>query len=99
MATLALSSNDLADLMGVPRQTVDDWLDFGPPVERMEKIRTIVVIADILRHRLRYSRLAAVARRPAKAYGGRTMLEVIADDDHDWLLRSIRESFDYTRVA
>ena len=99
MATLALSSNDMAALMGITRQAVDKWLAAGPPAERLGKIGTIAAIADILRHRLRDGMPAAVARRPAEAYGGRTMLEVIADDDHDWLHRAVRESFDYAHVA
>ncbi len=40
-----------------------------------------------------------MVRRPAEAYGGRSMLEVIADDEHDWLADSVRASFDYAAVA
>ena len=40
-----------------------------------------------------------VVRRSADAYSGRTMLEVIAQGDHEWLLRSVKDSFDYARVA
>ena len=41
---------------------------------------------------------AVVVRRSADAYDGRSMLEVIADD-HEWLLSSVKDSFDYARVA
>ena len=42
---------------------------------------------------------AVVARREADAYGGRSMLDLIAGDEHEWLLQSVNESFDFARVA
>ena len=99
MAILGLSSGDVAGLMGVTRQAVDKWLIAGPPVERMDKIAAIAGISSILRHRLREGMPPAVVRRPAEAYGGRCMLEVIADDEHEWLHRSVAESFDFARTA
>ena len=99
MRTLELSSTEMAGLMGVTRQAVDKWLQSTPPIERMPKIGAIAEISDILRHRLREGMPPVVARRPADAYGGRSMLEVIVDDDHEWLRRSVKDSFDYARVA
>ncbi len=99
MTTLELTSSDVAEFMGVKRQAVDKWLFAGPPVDRSGKIGAISEISDILRHRLRAGMPAVVARRRADAYGGRTMLELIAADEHEWLLQSVRESFDYGRVA
>ncbi|MGH1506248.1 MAG: hypothetical protein ACRBI6_22045 [Acidimicrobiales bacterium] len=99
MTTLDLASGEVAELMGVKRQAVDKWLFAGPPIDRSEKIAAVSEIAEILRHRLREGMPAVVARRPADAYGGRTMLELIAADEHEWLLQSVRESFDYARVA
>jgi len=99
MTTLGLSSGDVAELMGVKRQAVDKWLLAGPPLDRVAKLGTISEIADILRHRLREGMPAVVVRRQATAYGGRAMLDLIASDEHDWLLQSVRESFDYARSA
>ncbi len=99
MRTLELSSTEMAGLMGVTRQAVDKWLLSTPPIERMPKIGAIAEISDMLRHRLREGMPPVVARRPADAYGGRSMLEVIADDEHEWLRRSVKDSFDYARVA
>ena len=99
MSTLDLSSNDMADLMGVKRQAVEKWLMAGPPIERTGKIGALAEIADILQYRLRDGIPPVVVRRSADAYGGRTMLEVIAHDEHEWLLRSVRDSFDFARVA
>ena len=59
----------------------------------------VAAIADLLAHRLKPARVPGVARRPAPAYGGRSMLEVIAADEHEWLLESVRRSFDYAATA
>ncbi|MCY3849603.1 MAG: hypothetical protein OXF75_02220 [Acidimicrobiaceae bacterium] len=99
MTTLDLSSAEVADLMGVTRQAVDKWLLSGPPSERMGKIGVIAEISDVLRYRLRAGMPAVVARREADAYGGRSMLDLIAGDEHEWLLQSVNESFDFARVA
>lgn len=99
MTTLDLSSNDVAALMGVKRQAVEKWLLAGPPADRAQKIGAIAEIADILRYRLRAGMPAVVARRSAEAYGDRSMLDLIAHDEHEWLRQSVKESFDFTRVA
>ena len=99
MKTLDLRSGDVAALMGVTRQAVDRWLANGPPPERMPKIGAVVKIADILRYRLREGMPPIVARRPAPAYGDRTMIELIAADEHDWLLRDLEGMFDYSTTA
>lgn len=99
MTTLALSSSDVALLMGVKRQAVDRWLLTGPPADRTEKIGAIAEIADILRYRLRDGLPAVVVRRNADAYSGRSMFDLIAQDEHEWLRQSVRESFDFSRVA
>ena len=99
MDTLSLSKSDVAHLMGVSRQAVDKWLLAGPPAERAPKIGAIAEIADILRYRLLPGLPAEVVRRPAEAYGGRTMVNLIASDEHEWLLQSVKDSFDFNRVA
>ncbi len=99
METLNLSKSDVASLMGVTRQAVDKWLLAGPPSERAPKISAIAELGDILRYRLLPGLPGEVVRRPAEAYGGRTMLEVISNDEHEWLLQSTKDIFDFTRVA
>ena len=99
MDTLGLSKSDAAHLMGVSRQAVDKWLVSGPPAERSPKIGAIAELAEILRYRLLPGLPAKVVRRPAEAYGGRTMLDLIANDEHEWLLQTTKDSFDFSRVA
>ena len=60
---------------------------------------TVAAIADVLARRLKPARVPGIARLPAVEYGGKTMLELIAADRHDWLLDSVRRSFDYAATA
>ena len=86
MDAFALSKTDAAKLFGVSRQAVDGWLAGGVPAERQEKVATLLALCDLLQRKLKADRLPGVARRPAEAYGGRTMLELIAADRHGELL-------------
>jgi hypothetical protein len=97
--TFGLSITELGRLFGVSRQAAAQWLDEGPPAARQPKAATVAAIADILDKRLKRSRIPGVVRRPAEAYGGRTMLELIEANGHDALLDSVRESFDYATTA
>jgi transcriptional regulator with XRE-family HTH domain len=99
MDAFELSQTELASLFGVRRQAVDQWLKRGVPSARQEKVQTLVAICDLLERKLKPGRLAGVARRPADAYGGRTMFELIAADRHRELLELVRESFDWASAA
>jgi hypothetical protein len=94
-----LSKTELGSLFGVRRQAVDQWLERGVPPDRQEKVQTLVAICDLLERKLKAGRLAGVARRPADAYGGKTMLEMIAADRHRELLELVRDSFDWSSAA
>ncbi len=94
-----LSKTELGSLFGVRRQAVDQWLERGVPSERQDKVQTLVAICDLLERKLKPGRLAGVARRPADAYGGKTMLELITADRHRELLELVRDSFDWASAA
>jgi len=98
-AVFGLSITELGALFGVTRQAAGLWLTDGPPAARRAKAAAAAAIADLLAHRLKPARVPGVARRPAPAYGGRSMLEVIAADEHEWLLEDVRRSFDYAATA
>ena len=98
-AVFGLSITELGELFGVTRQAAGLWLTDGPPAARRAKAAAVAAIADLLAHRLKPARVPGIARRPAPAYGGRSMLEVIAADEHEWLLESVRRSFDYAATA
>lgn len=99
MDAFDLSKTELGSLFGVRRQAVDQWLERGVPSERQEKVQTLIAIVDLLERKLKPGRLAGVARRPADAYGGKTMLELIAADRHRDLLELVRASFDWASAA
>ena len=98
-AVFGLSVTELAGLFGVTRQAASLWLVDGPPAARLPKVAGVAAVADILAHRLKPARIGGIARKPTAAYGGRSMLELIAADEHEWLLGSVRRSFDYAATA
>ena len=97
--TFGLSKTELAKLFGVSRQAAAGWLDEGPPAGREAKAACLAAIADILARRLKPARIPGIVRTPAPVYEGRSMLELIAVDRHEWLLSSVRDSFDYATTA
>jgi hypothetical protein len=98
-AAFELSKTELAGLFGLRRQAVDQWRVRGVPGDRQEKLQTVLALVDLLDRKLKPGRLPGVARRPADAYGGLTMLEMITADRHDELLDSVRRSFDWSTAA
>ena len=94
-----LSKSELGRLFGVSRQAVDQWRVRGLPSNRQEKAATVAATADLLSHQLKAERLPGIARRPAAAYGGSTMLEMIARDRHRELLEGVRRTFDWSTTA
>jgi hypothetical protein len=100
MDALDLSVTDLGRLFSVSRQAASQWLERGEvPPERQDKLQTLVAVVDLLEHKLKPDRLPGIARRPADAYGGRTMLELIEQDDQRLLLEETRASFDWAATA
>jgi hypothetical protein len=99
MEAFDLSKTQLGSLFGVRRQAVDQWLDRGVPADRQEKVQTLLAVVDLLERKLKPGRLPGVARRSADAYGGGTMLDLIATDRHAELLERVRESFDWASAA
>jgi len=99
LAGWQLSISDVARLFGVTRQAVQQWLDDGVPAARQPKLLQILRIRDLLERNLELPRIPAVVRSDAAAYGGRSMLEMIADDRHDELVESVERSFDWASTA
>jgi DNA-binding XRE family transcriptional regulator len=99
MELFELDRTELAKLFGVRRQAVEQWERRGVPAERRAKLATTVAIGELLALKLRPALLPGVARRPAPAYQGRTMLGMIQQDRHDELLEDVRGSFDWATTA
>jgi hypothetical protein len=99
MAGWQLSISDVARLFGVTRQAVQQWLDDGVPAARQPKLLQILRVGDLLERNLERPRIPAVVRADAGAYGGGSMLEMIAEDRHDDLLESVERSFDWASTG
>lgn len=99
MEAFDLSKTNTAALFGVSRQAISQWLSDGVPTDRQEKITALLALLDNLQRKLKADRLPGIARRPAPAYGGVTMLDLIARDRHDELLAITRESFAWHQAA
>ena len=99
MEIFDLSLTDLGRLFGVSRQAAQQWIDEGVPPQRMGKLAAVLATAELLEYKLRAGRVPLAARRPADAYGGRTMFEMIEADQHEELSRSVRTSFDWSGTA
>lgn len=94
-----LNGTEFGRLFGVSRQAASTWLANDVPVERRAKAAVVASIADLLTQHLKAGRVPGVARQPAAAYEGLTMLEMIAADRHEELLELTRASFDFGRAA
>jgi hypothetical protein len=99
MRVLGLTVTETAALFGVRRQAVSQWLDVGVPAGRAAKVTVVARIADLLDRMLVPDRIPGIARTGADAYGGRTMLEMVAQDRHEELLASIEASFDWAATG
>jgi hypothetical protein len=97
--TFGLNVTEVGRLFGVSRQAAASWLAGEPPAARRPKAACLAAIADVLARRLKPARIPGVVRAPAPAYGGKSMLELVAADRHEWLLESVRASFDYAATA
>jgi hypothetical protein len=94
-----LNNTELGRMFRVSRQGAKDWLERGVPTDRHDKVATVAAIADVLERKLKADRIPGLARRPAEAYDGHTMLELIAADRHQELLDITRRSFDWSTAA
>jgi nitroreductase len=97
--TFNLTDTELGRLFGVRRQAVAQWRAEDVPPRRAEKVAAVASIADLLSRKLKADRLPGIARRPADAYGGMSMLDLIAADRHQELLESMRDSFAFSTTA
>jgi len=94
-----LNRTGAAELFGVRRQALEGWERNGVPAERQTKLASVGAIADLLSVQLKADRIPAVVRRPAPAYGGRSILEAIAVDEEERVLEALRGGFDWASAA
>jgi DNA-binding XRE family transcriptional regulator len=96
---LDLNRTELSSLFGVSRQAVERWETQGVPSDRQDKLSTIGAIVDLLETQLKPDRIAGVARRPAPAYGDRSILEAITAGEENLVLDELRDAFNWAGTA
>jgi hypothetical protein len=64
----------------------------------MAQVAAVLAVVSIMSRRLKVGRLALVARRPAPAFGGRTLLEAMRDDPAG-ALADVEAAFDWSGTA
>ena len=98
-SVLGVSRTELAHLFGVRRQAIEQWEARDVPGERQEKLATLSAIVDLLTAKLKADRIPAVVRRPAAAYGDRSILEAITAGNEALVLGELRNAFDWAAAA
>jgi transcriptional regulator with XRE-family HTH domain len=98
-SVLGVSRTELARLFGVRRQAIEQWESRGVPGERQEKLATLNAVVDLLTAKLKPDRIPGVVRRPAAAYGDRSILDAIAAGDEALVIGELRNAFDWAAVA
>jgi len=96
---LGLSTAELGEVFGVSRQAIDQWRTRGIPPERRAKVADLLAVVDLLDRKLKPGRLPLVARRPAGAFGGRSLLEFAASDEQAELRGKVERAFDWSTAA
>ena len=96
---LGLNTTEVAHLFGVRRQAVDQWRQRGISPERAEKLEAVRQVTSLLRRYMRTDAIRGMARTHATAYGGLTMLEMIAASRHQELFALTARSFDFAAAA
>ena len=96
---LGLSTAELGNLFSVSRQAIDQWKGRGIPADRRAKVADLLAVVDLLDRKLKPGRLPLVARRPATAFGGRTLLELVMSDEHAQLRETVDRAFDWSTTA
>ncbi|MBL8778927.1 MAG: hypothetical protein JNK12_23565 [Acidimicrobiales bacterium] len=97
LAVWSLSKADAARLFGVTRQAILKWTRDGVPADRLTAVGDLAAATDLLLRFLRPDRIPAVVRRPFDDAGGRTLLELVADDPA-LALAHVRAMFDVSRA-
>jgi hypothetical protein len=97
--TLGVTDTELGRLFGVRRQAIGQWRDRGIPAARQAKAATLAATAELLRRQLKTERIPGIVRKPARAYGGLSALEMIERDRHVELQEIVRRSFDWAIPA
>lgn len=77
---MQLSGPELASILGVSRQAVEQWRDSRIPVEKLARIDRVSETVDELSRRFKPLRLPAIVRAPMPILDNRSILQTLKDD-------------------
>ena len=98
LAAWGLSQSEAARVLGVSRQAVGKWVEKGVPADRSPLIADLAAATDLLVRYLKRDRIPAVVRKPAPAFGDRSLLELLAHQGSPAVLEACRQMFDFGQV-
>jgi len=90
-----LSENELADTLGVRRQSIAEWREYGVPAQRMATLEHVAGLARKLRDELIPSHIPEVVRRKDSWLNHKSILETIAHDGIDPVYAYLHRLFTY----
>jgi predicted transcriptional regulator len=99
LRVLDISMSDAGRLFGVSRSAVEQWLVRGVPRARLARAANLARIADILERNLKPERIAAVVREPARAYGTKSILDLVREGRDEDARAALERAFDWSRTA
>lgn len=94
-STFALTESELADLLGVRRQSVAEWREFGVPAQRMATLEHVAGLAKVLRNELIPGHVPEIVRRKDGWLGDKSILQTIAHDGVDRVYAYLHRLFTY----
>ncbi len=99
LRVLDISMSEAGRLFGVSRSAVEQWLVRGVPGARLARAANLARIADILERNLKPERIAAVVREPARAYGTKSILDLVREGRDEQARAALEQAFDWSRTA
>jgi len=99
LRVLDISMSEAGRLFGVSRSAVEQWLVRGVPRARLARAANLARIADILERNLKPERIAAVVREPARAYGTKSILDLVREGRDEQARAALERAFDWSRTA
>jgi DNA-binding transcriptional regulator YdaS (Cro superfamily) len=99
LRVLDISMSEAGRLFGVSRSAVEQWLVRGVPRARLARAANLARIADILERNLKPERIAAVVREPARAYGTKSILDLVREGRDEQARAALEHAFDWSRTA
>jgi hypothetical protein len=94
-----LNLTELAELFGVTRQALQQWRVRGTPESQRQRLDDLIAVGELLDRKLKPGRISLVAARPAKDFGGRSILQMFSEGRGGHVRRGLESAFDWSATA